>query len=731
MSTLKQTKTMTGSTNSSLWTWKHIVYEYFDDDYITTNKSKIVVESYLGRPSGQSTQSFGGTASINITCNGDSRTTSRTWNYGANHIAGGGWFCIQSETFYVEHSADGTKSISVSSSLSTSDFNPHSASASGNITLTTIPRATACPNIDGYIEGSASISLLPASTTFKHRIYYSYNGKTGYYPSSSGFFSNTGSLPLDTSFYPYSPKSSNTGSITLYTYDSSGNLIGSKTGEITIRCDKEKCKPVISISVVDSNPTTTALTGNSSKLVKGYSNAKITYTITTRNSASLKSKTLNGGSLGNSPYTISNISINSFSILAIDSRDFDTTETKTSTMVDYVPLTLDFEAYRPTPTGSEIKINFQGNYFDSSFGAVANSLSLSWKYRKKGDSDWKDGGPFEINTDYKVNNNRYYSISDISLGTMFDYQTNYEVCVLYEDKLISTSITKTIPKGEPIISWEDGLVKANGRFMSSKFNYYYLGIVDKKWVEIGKFTFDGQGTYACIDCYFGEGQNGSPDQNTHARILLKQGWTGESFPIGVTTKFTQNYKSNFKVKILHTSLTECKLYVYLPFSYSDFTYVYNGSYKSFVPSNITLSSEPSTDTESTYYKDIEVLNSNNTSSINTYSCNYINEIVKEKYSTSEQVIGTWIDGKKIYRKVNELNSVLNNGDNIYNTGITNLESLIDSRLYFKYSDRWYANWDCLFNKTYMNNGSQYVVNSSSQLSVQKMYLITDYTKTTN
>lgn len=461
MSTLKQTKTMTGSTNSSLWTWKHIVYEYFDDDYITTNKSKIVVESYLGRPSGQSTQSFGGTASINITCDGDSKTTSRTWNYGANHIAGGGWFCIQSETFYVEHKADGTKSISVSSSLSTSDFNPRSASASGDITLTTIPRATACPDLDGYIESSAPISLNPASTTFKHRIYYSYNGKTGYYPSSSGFFSNTGSLPLDTSFYPYSPISSNIGDITLYTYDSNGNLIGSKTGKITIRCDKEKCKPIISMSIVDSNPTTIALTGNSSKLVKGYSNAKITYTITTRNSASLKNKTLNGGSLGNSPYTISNISTNSFSIFAIDSRDFDTTETKTCTMVDYVPLTLDFEAYRPMPTGSEIKMNFQGNYFDSSFGAVANSLSLSWKYRKKGASDWEGGGTFELNIDYKVGSNRYYSISDISLGTNFDYQTNYEVCVFYKDKLIDTSITKTVPKGQPILSWEEELVRVN------------------------------------------------------------------------------------------------------------------------------------------------------------------------------------------------------------------------------------------------------------------------------
>ena len=461
MSTLKQTKTMTGSTSSSLWTWKQIVYEYFDDDYITNNRSRIVVESYLGRPSGQSTQSFGGTASINITCNGESRSTSKTWNYGANHIAGGGWFCIQSEEFYVEHNVDGTKSISVSSSLSTTSFNPNSASASGDITLTTIPRATACPNLDGYIESSAPISLNPASTTFKHRIYYSYNGKTGYYPSSSGFFSNSGSLPLDTSFYSYTSSSSGTGSITLYTYDSNGNQIGSKTGTITIRCDKDKCKPIISMSVIDSNSITTSLTGDSSKLIKGYSNAKITYTITTRNSASLKSKTLNGGSLGDSPYTISSISTNSFSIYAIDSRDFDTTETKTSTMVDYVPLTLDFEAYRPTPTGSEIKINFQGNYFDSSFGAVSNSLSLSWKYRKKGASDWEGGGTFELNKDYKLGSNRYYSISDISLGTNFDYQTNYEVCVFYKDELIDTSIIKTVPKGQPILSWEEELVSIN------------------------------------------------------------------------------------------------------------------------------------------------------------------------------------------------------------------------------------------------------------------------------
>ena len=202
---LKQTKTKQGTTSSSVWTWRQIVKEYFIEneanDYITTNKSIIIVESYLGRPSGQSTQSFGGTATLKANCNGQEKSRTKTWNYGANQIAGGAWLLLNSEEFEVEHNADGTKTINVSTSLSTTAFSPNSANASDTIDLTTIPRATASPNLDGYIESSIPISLSPASQNFKHRLYYSYNGKNGYYPSDSGFFGNTGSLDLDKSFY--------------------------------------------------------------------------------------------------------------------------------------------------------------------------------------------------------------------------------------------------------------------------------------------------------------------------------------------------------------------------------------------------------------------------------------------------------------------------------------------------------------------------------------------------
>ena len=55
------------------------------------------------------------------------------------------------------------------------------------------------------------------------------------------------------------------------------------------------------------------------------------------------------------------------------------------------------------------------------------------------------------------------------------------------------------------------------------------------------------------------------------------------------------------------------------------------------------------------YPSNQIHDAYSTSTTDTYSCNYINEARLEEYSTTEKIIGTWIDGKPIYRKV--LNSV--------------------------------------------------------------------------
>lgn len=154
-----KSQTAIGSTSSSLWTWKMEVYEdSINEDNLT---SSVTVISYLGRASGTSTQSFGGQAYFKITCNGEPREYNPNINYGDYNVAGGGWQEVQRETFTVLHNEDGTKSIDIYSSLSTSSFNPNSASAElKGFELTTIEVGTIKVAVDGeYKKGTPYIGL--------------------------------------------------------------------------------------------------------------------------------------------------------------------------------------------------------------------------------------------------------------------------------------------------------------------------------------------------------------------------------------------------------------------------------------------------------------------------------------------------------------------------------------------------------------------------------------------
>lgn len=434
-------------------------------------------------------------AGYNYTCSyAPTVSGSGQWNFENETITSGG------DT--IRHNDDGTKSLTLSATVANTawGFN-HTLSA--DVALPTIPRATSAPNLDGYIESSVAISLNPASSSFKHRIYYSYNGKTGYYPSSTGFFTNTGTLNLDSSFYNYTPKATGTGTITLYTYNSSGTLIGSKTGTLTVRCDSRKCVPDISATIVDSNQATIALTGNNQKLIKGYSNAQITYTITPKNGATITNKKLNNGTLGNSPYTVNGVSTSNFDIYAVDSREFNTTVyyNKSQDFISYIPLYIEMSVYRPTPTGSAIEMSFTGDYFNNTFGNVNNSLQLSWKYKETSSNTWIDGGTFVENTDYKIVNNKVYSgdsgyETGIELSdSLFPYNKSYDIALFFEDKIISASTTKNVSKGLPIANWDDEKFNINGKF---KINNMSFDIKDRALYNVDVNDFRESGLY-----YFG------------------------------------------------------------------------------------------------------------------------------------------------------------------------------------------------------------------------------------
>lgn len=71
-----------------------------------------------------------------------------------------------------------------------------------------------------------------------------------------------------------------------------------------------------------------------------------------------------------------------------------------------------------------------------------------------------------------------------------------------------------------------------------------------------------------------------------------------------------------------------------------------------------------------------VLDSSSNSHTDSYSCDYINNAVLDKYSTTEQIIGTWIDGSTIYRKVVDLGVLPDTATKSVDHNISNLNFFV-------------------------------------------------------
>lgn len=98
------------------------------------------------------------------------------------------------------------------------------------------------------------------------------------------------------------------------------------------------------------------------------------------------------------------------------------------------------------------------------------------------------------------------------------------------------------------------------------------------------------------------------------------------------------------------------------------------------------------------YPSNQIHDAYSTSTTDTYSCNYINEARLEEYSTTEKIIGKWIDGKPLYRKTitftstisaNATTSIAHNITNAKNIfidyGASFMEANIGTDNYMSYS----------------------------------------------
>ena len=362
---------------------------------------------------------------------------------------------FDSGTLTIPHNSDGSKNFTISAVSGWIYGNGDYYGEAKSFTLPTIPRASSVSCSTANIGSNATITINRASTSFTHTLTYSFGDLTGTIATKTSSTNISWTIP--TTFYGQIPNSkSGTGTITCQTYKGS-NLIGSKSTTFTATVSESASKPTLSPTVSDSNSTTTALTGDSSKFIKYYSNAAVATGAQARNSATLKSYKITCGakSLTTTSGTINAVESGSFTFSATDSRGYTTTQTVNKTLIEYIKLTCSLNAGAPTTAGvATLKIS--GNYFNGSFGAVANTLTVQYRYKTQGGTygSWTE-------TTATKSGNTYNATATIS---GLDYQATYVFQARAVDKLATINTDEQARRTTPIFDWSKNDFKVNGDF---------------------------------------------------------------------------------------------------------------------------------------------------------------------------------------------------------------------------------------------------------------------------
>jgi hypothetical protein len=361
---------------------------------------------------------------------------------------------VASGSFTVPHNADGTKKISYSFSVDDNAgqyYTSGDASASGEMTLTTIPR-------------QANITSAPNFNDEENPTIY-YNNSAGNSVSSlQACISLTGSLS-DIEYRDISK----TG--TSYTF----NLTEAERNVLRKACTTSNSRSVIffiktvingityhstlskTLSIVNANPTvgtltykdnnsiTTEITGDNQRIIRNNSNLVFTIGTATALKGATISKyeiafneaTKSRTSAGTLDFGQINLSYNSDATLKVtDSRGNTSSKTITIIIDDWVLPTALISLKRKNNFYSEsyLKVDASYSYINSK-----NAITIQYQYKKVSDSKYSE----------------LANLSDNVQATLdLDNNFKWDVKVVVKDKIGSTTYNLFLDRGMPIIYFD-------------------------------------------------------------------------------------------------------------------------------------------------------------------------------------------------------------------------------------------------------------------------------------
>lgn len=350
----------------------------------------------------------------------------------------------------VPHNADGTKTITISATGAISGTTLTSTNISATITLDTINRAaliTAATNFNDednptitYLNNigdnattlQACISLTGANDDIKYR-----------------------NIPKTGTTYTFNLTDAERNILRNATSDKTRSVIfvvktvvGGKTykSNLTKTFSITNALPEITASVIDSNSATIALTGDSSTLVRYYSKPRYTMAASAKKGASITELyTYDRDTKLTDTTGVKNYCDGKRHIFYTkDSRGFSTNKSIETPFIEYIYLTCNLSVSIPTAAG-DTTLNIDGAYFNDTFGAVSNTLTIQYRYAElnKSYGEW-------ITITPTISGNSYSKSVNIN---GLNYQTPYKFQARAIDKLDTRVSGERRVKSEPVFDW--------------------------------------------------------------------------------------------------------------------------------------------------------------------------------------------------------------------------------------------------------------------------------------
>ncbi len=379
---------------------------------------------------------------------------------------------IFSKPFTLTHDDDGTLDIVVVITFATG-ISVGTLTNTETLSLSDIARESTVTASSCDIGEATTIVINSKSDSFRHTLTYGYSkSPTKFYEIVSKTKKTTYGWTVPEEAFAKCPNAKYV-NITIKCETYSGSTkIGSDTCSFKAYANKDDCKPIVSITVAeDVNPHSLALTGDSSRVVKGISTLSYAVSAEPQNEATRKSVIVKNGTQNLATYsgTFSKAISEIIKATVTDSREYSNSATKELTLVDYTALSISASIKWQTPTGGIIDVTLSGNYSDINFGAVQNTLKLQYKCIPKSlyDSDSSNltnASYVDIPVEPTVENGKFtvsFSIETLtSSNELFDYREAYSFRFRAIDAVFDNTdgyspkgVTKQISAALPIFDW--------------------------------------------------------------------------------------------------------------------------------------------------------------------------------------------------------------------------------------------------------------------------------------